>query len=602
MNQSPLRRVVAWVCAGALAVSACGGQKDRAPGASESAEAARGTSPPPSAAESTSASTASASPSTDKAVLSPEPKEAPQDLEAAADPGKNRQPVTGAVGGAPLAAMGQGRVGALGRDGSTRGYVGPSPARLAGPGAGPRPLGDVGVDGTGSEDYTRYEVNKLTLTSQDKLSTFAVDVDTASYSIVRRKIMERREVPAAAVRVEEFLNYFKYGYEGPGDDRPFAVHMEAAPSPYGNGRHLVRVAVQGKQVSKRERKAAHLVFLVDVSGSMGSPDKLPLAQRSLRILVDNLNEGDTVAMVTYAGATRVVLAPTRMDKKAEIYAAIDDLTSGGSTAMASGMELAYQLALKQVAPNAETRVIVLSDGDANVGNSTHEAILKTISGYVKEGVTLSTIGFGMGNYKDTMMEQLANKGNGNNYYIDSLSQAKRVFQQQLGGTLEVIAQDVKVQVEWNADAVKAYRLVGYENRDVADRDFRNDKVDAGEIGAGHAVTAVYEVELADGVATRAAAPSLGIVRIRAKKPRGQEASEWAYAFDGAMLRSSFAVASADFRWAVAVAGFAEILRQSPYADGWKIDTVLTIARGAQGQGNEERDEFIELVTRAKGVS
>jgi Ca-activated chloride channel homolog len=296
--------------------------------------------------------------------------------------------------------------------------------------------------------------------------------------------------------------------------------------------------------------------------------------------------------VTYAGSTRIVLEPTKMSEKASIYAAIDDLSAGGSTAMGSGLELAYDVAVKQVAPDAETRVIVLSDGDANVGRTTHEQILKTISGKVKEGVTLSTIGFGMGNYKDTMMEQLANKGNGNNYYIDSLSQAKRVFQEQLGGTLEVIAQDVKIQVDWNPKSVKTYRLVGYENRDIADDDFRNDKVDAGEIGAGHAVTAVYEVELAAD-----AEASLATVRIRAKKPRGQEAAEYAYPFASDQLRASFDLASPDFRFTAAVIGFAEILRKSPYADGWKIDTVLTVARGATPKGSEEREEFLKLVSK-----
>jgi Ca-activated chloride channel family protein len=579
MKNRHVRRTVTWICAGALAV-ACG--KRDAPTSQEAARDEKETStvagrpaepaPPPPAVTTTPGDTTTK---------------------------KNADPHAGA----PAMALEQGQMGAIGHgSGTGMGYGvgggGATRGRAGGPMApAKRPAPDMGGDdGRGSEDYAHYDVNKMTLSSEDHLSTFAVDVDTASYSIARRKILAGQKVPADAVRVEEFVNYFKYGYQGPGDGRPFAVHMEAAPSPYGSGRHLLRVAVQGKQVSKRERKKAHLVFLVDVSGSMSSSDKLPLAQRSLRILVDNLNEGDTVALVTYAGSTRVVLPPTGMDKKAEIYAAIDELSAGGSTAMGSGLELAYGIAVKQVAPDAETRVIVLSDGDANVGHTTHEQILKTIQGHVKEGVTLSTIGFGMGNYKDTMMEQLANKGNGNNYYIDSLSQAKRVFQEQLGGTLEVIAQDVKIQVDFNPKAVKAYRLVGYENRDIADQDFRNDKVDAGEIGAGHAVTALYEVELAE-----KAEPTLATVRIRAKKPRGTEAAEYAYAFDASKLRTSFADASADFRWVAAVAGFAEILRKSPYADGWKIDTVLTIARGAAGSGNEEREEFINLVTRAKDV-
>jgi Ca-activated chloride channel family protein len=444
-----------------------------------------------------------------------------------------------------------------------------------------------------TEDYAHNDVNRMTLVEEDRLSTFAIDVDTASYSIVRRKILEGAAVPPDAVRVEEFLNYFRYGYDGPTDDRPFAVHLEAAPSPLTPGRHILRVAVQGKSVAPAQRKPAHLVFLVDVSGSMSSNDKLPLARRSLRILVDNLNENDTVAMVTYAGATRIVLEPTRMTEKAKIYAAIDQLTPGGSTAMASGIELAYRLAGRSLSPDSTSRVIVLSDGDANVGNTTHEAILATIRGHVREGVTVSTVGFGMGNYKDKLMEQLADRGNGNAFYIDGLSQAKRVFQEQLGSMLEVIAQDAKIQVEMNPDAISAYRLIGYENRDIADKDFRNDKVDAGELGAGHSVTAVYEVELAAG-----SHGPLATVRLRAKKPRGVEASEYAYIFERAALRPTFEAASESFRFATAVMGFAEILRGSPYADGWTLAAVQKIARAATPPGNAEREELLELLGRA----
>jgi Ca-activated chloride channel family protein len=502
--------------------------------------------------------------------------------------------VGGEIGGtyaaAPKAAYGS--AAGYGVGGGRGGMRGVSASRryVMQPPAPPQP------DPQGSEAYDHHDVNKLTLTKDDHESTFAIDVDTASYTIARRKILEGSAVPTDAVRVEEFVNYFHYDYEGPGADRPFAVHMEAAPSPYSAGRYFLRVGVQGKTVAKRERKRSHLVFLVDVSGSMQSADKLPLAQRALRILVDNLNENDTVSLVTYAGATRVVLAPTNASERAKIESAIDELTAGGSTAMGSGLELAYDLAAKQLTPDSETRVIVLSDGDANVGNTTHEDILKTIHGHVKEGVTLSTVGFGMGNYKDNLMEQLADKGNGVSYYIDGLSEAKRVFQEKLAGTLEVIAQDVKIQVDFDPKVVTAYRLVGYENRDIRDQDFRDDKVDAGEIGAGHAVTAVYEVELAAGAQTN---PNLATVRIRAKKPRGKEAAEYTYPFARDLLRPSFDAASADFRFASAVVGFAEILRKSPYADGWTLDKVLSIARAAAPAANAERQEFLTLVGKAK---
>jgi len=453
------------------------------------------------------------------------------------------------------------------------------------------------IDATGGEDYKDYGKNPMVAAADDHLSTFAVDVDTASYAISRRKIMEGQLPPESAVRVEEFVNYFSYDYAGPtakgANAAPFAVHMDMAPSPFTKGRKILRVGVQAKKLSLRERKNANLVFLVDVSGSMQSADKLELAKRALRVLVDNLKDGDTVSLVTYAGSTRVVLPPTGLEKKAEIISALEDLRAGGSTAMASGMQLAYKLAAQTLTPNSLSRVIVLSDGDANIGNVSHHEMLKEIAGKVKEGVTMSTIGFGMGNYKDSLMEQLANKGNGNYFYIDGISQARRVFQEQLGGTLEVVAKDVKIQVDFDPEVVKNYRLIGYENRNVADRDFRNDKVDAGEIGAGHTVTAMYEVELR----REDAVPVT--VRLRAKKPKGSKASETAYAFSPQNSYASFDGASEDFRFATAVMGAAEILRGSEHAGSWNLDRVISIAKGASESHRSERQEFIALMERAR---
>ena len=448
--------------------------------------------------------------------------------------------------------------------------------------------------GQGSEDYKDYGKNPMVSTAEDHLSTFAVDVDTASYAIARRKLMSGQLPPQSAVRVEEFVNYFKYDFEGPAtNDAPFAVHMDMAPSPFSKERKLLRVGVQAKKLSLRERKNANLVFLVDVSGSMQSADKLELAKRALRILVDNLKDGDTVSLVTYAGSTRVVLPPTGLEKKGEIISALEDLRAGGSTAMASGMELAYGLAAQTLGPNSLSRVIVLSDGDANIGNTSHDAMLTSIAGKVKEGVTLSTIGFGMGNYKDTLMEQLANKGNGNYFYIDGMNQARRVFQEQLGGTLEVVAKDVKIQVDFDPDVVKRYRLVGYENRNVADKDFRNDKVDAGEIGAGHTVTAMYEVEL-----TREDAVPV-TVRLRAKTPKGTKAKETAYAFSPKQNFATFTAAPQDFQFASAVMGAAEILRGSEHAAQWSLDDVISIAKAAGDAHESERSEFISLMEQAR---
>ncbi len=458
----------------------------------------------------------------------------------------------------------------------------------------PSPAAGSATD-EGGESYHDWGKNPWVDTDQDHLSTFAADVDTASYTIARRKLEEGTLPPAAAVRVEEFVNYFRYSFAAPGPSSPFSVVMEAAPSPLAPGRHVVRVGVATKALSTLERKPASLVFLVDVSGSMSSPDKLGLAKQALRILTNNLTEADTVSLVTYAGSTRVVLEPT--NDRAKIMAALEDLVSAGSTGMASGIDLAYQQAMAGVRPGHIARVIVLSDGDANVGPHTHDDLLKIIAGRAKEGVTLSTIGFGMGNYKDELMEQLADKGNGNNFYIDSLDAAKRVFQEQLTANLEVVAKDVKLQVDFDPAMVARYRLVGYENRDVKDDDFRDDKVDAGEIGAGHQVTALYEVELtAKGKQARA---PLGSVRIRHKQPEGAQATEAAFPMAGGPA-ASFANASADFRFAFAAAAFADVLRGGQDAEHWSLADIREIAQLAAGD-SAERKELVGLIDRAIAI-
>jgi len=437
-------------------------------------------------------------------------------------------------------------------------------------------------------------VNPFVSAMEDRLSTFAIDVDTASYTLTRRHLLEGALPDREVVRVEELVNYFRYTYPEPTDGSPFAVHLDAAPSPFTPGRHLLRVGLQGRRLSITERKPAHLTFLVDVSGSMQSPDRLPLAKRALRMLVDNLRDGDTVALVTYAGDVRRVLGPTGMESKALIHAAIEDLTAAGSTSMSSGIELAYQEAMKTLDGTSVSRVIILSDGDANVGATSHEEILKRIRGRVKEGITVTTVGFGLGNYKDERMEQLADQGNGNHYYVDSLVAARRVFQEQLGGTLEVIAKDVKLQVEFDPAQVARYRLVGYENRNIADRDFRDDKVDAGELGSGHTVTALYELELKPG-----AGEGLATVRVRAKQPRGEKATESIHPFRATSLARSFEDARQDLRFATAVMGAAELLRRSPHADRWSLDTVRDIARASTPKGNAEREEFLALLEKAR---
>ena len=447
----------------------------------------------------------------------------------------------------------------------------------------------------GSERYKDYGVNPIVDASKDRLSTFAVDVDTASYAIARRKLEEGTLPPFQAVRAEEFLNYFEYAYKAP-EKGTFAVTSEAAPSPFAAGHHLVRVGVQARRVPDAQRKPVHLVYLVDVSGSMNGPDRIELAKKSLRILTGSLRPGDTVALSTYAGNVREVLAPTGVDQRAKILAAIDDLSAGGSTAMASGIELAYKLAEKTRVPGHVSHVVILSDGDANVGTTSHEEILKTIAAHKKEGITLSTIGFGSGNYQDVMMEQLADKGDGNYRYIDSEREARRVFGKQVSGMLEAVARDVKVQVEFDPSVVKEYRLLGYENRDVADKDFRNDKVDGGEVGSGHAVTAVYDVVL-----TRTDASPL-TVRLRAMPASGEGAAvETAFEMKAGDIAPSFAKTSDDFRFATAVAGFAEVLRKSPHAKGVRLVEVEQIAVDSAA-GRDDRLELVSLVRRARKLT
>jgi Ca-activated chloride channel homolog len=449
----------------------------------------------------------------------------------------------------------------------------------------------------GTESYKDHGVNPTVDPAKDRLSTFAIDVDTASYAIARRKLLEGGLPPYQAVRAEEFLNYFDYAYPAP-KQGPFAVHLAAAPSPFQKGHHLLRVGVQARRVEAKDRKPVHLVYLVDTSGSMQSEDKLGLAKKSLRLLTESLQQGDTVALCTYAGGARVVLQPTGVDQKGKIFSAIDDLAAGGGTAMASGIDNAYRLASQTLVPGHVSRVVVLSDGDANIGATSHDDILKMIEGYKDKGVTLSTVGFGNGNYKDTMMEQLADKGDGNYSYIDSEEQARRVFSQQVGGMLEVVAKDVKVQVDFDPAIVASYRLIGYENRDIADRDFRNDKVDAGEVGAGHAVTAMYDVVL------KSAASSPVVVRLRHKTPDAKKddaATETTYSMSPESVFASFDQAPQTFRFASAVTGFAEILRQSPHAKDYTLADVAQVAKSAAADARDQQ-EMVDLVKKATSLA
>jgi Ca-activated chloride channel family protein len=344
-----------------------------------------------------------------------------------------------------------------------------------------------------TDSFGAKDENDFRRATDDPLSTFSIDVDTASYSIVRRMIREGQRPPVGAVRIEELVNYFTYGYPEPSDGRPFSVTTEVAAAPWAPAHRLVRIGLKAKSIEARERAPDNLVFLIDVSGSMMTPDKLPLLVQSMKLLVDQLERKDRVSIVVYAGNTGLVLPPTSGDRRREIREALDRLSAGGSTNGGAGIELAYATARKSFISGGNNRVILCTDGDFNVGVSNQSELVERIEQHAKEGIFLSVLGFGLGNLKDDTMEKLADRGNGNYAYIDSLAEARKVLVQQAGGTLVTVAKDVKIQVEWNPAQVGAYRLIGYENRMLAAQDFNDDKKDAGEIGAGHSVTALYEV-------------------------------------------------------------------------------------------------------------
>ena len=465
------------------------------------------------------------------------------------------------------------------------------------PSVAPAPLAEAPPP-TDREGYAALDETGFVTPEAAPFSTFSIDVDTASYAISRRKLESGQMPDHASVRVEEFINALPYDYSTPVDDAPFAVHMEAAPHPFEDGHHILRVGIKGMEIDADERRPVHLTFLVDTSGSMQSPDKMGLVKQSLHYLVGQLEEGDTVALATYAGSVRRILGPTAVERNNRIHRAIDNLTASGSTAMNSGIQLAYDMAWDSFEGGEENRVIVLSDGDANVGPSSHTEILSTIRDYSNRGITLSTIGFGMGNYQDTMMEQLANQGDGNYYYIDRYEEARKVFGERLSGTLQTIARDVKIQVEFNPESVLSYRLIGYENRDIADRDFRNDRVDAGEIGVGHTVTALYDVVLAE-----EASSELATVRLHNKVPGADRpAVEWSTAFTGRFLHKRFSQASDNFKMAFCAGTFAELLRNSPYVAEIDYADLANLLETSMRSRVEEDTELLGLVEIADRLS
>jgi len=471
------------------------------------------------------------------------------------------------------------------------------------------------------ENYAHFEDGSVLRVAEHPVSTFSIDVDTGSYSNVRRFLKGGALPRQDAVRVEEMINYFDYAYAPPRDrGRPFSVHTELAPAPWNARTHLLRIGLQGWTPDLSKGGGAlppsNLVFLVDVSGSMQSQDKLPLVKSSLRLLVNELDARDRIGLVVYAGASGVVLEPTPGDRKAKILSALDRLEAGGSTNGAAGIQLAYAMAQQGWVRGGINRVLLATDGDFNVGTVNFEQLKDLVEDRRKSGVALSTLGFGTGNYNDHLMEQLADAGNGNYTYVDGLTEARRALVQMCAATLQTIARDVKIQVEFNFAAVSEYRLIGYENRALQREDFNNDAIDAGDIGAGHSVTALYEIALRGSGGERiedlrygardaleANPAELAFLRLRYKAPDGDVSKLIEQPITRAGIVRDIAQASESLRFAAAVSAFGQILRGGRYTERYGYDDVLKLARGARGDDAQGwRGEFMQLVDLAKGLA
>lgn len=462
-----------------------------------------------------------------------------------------------------------------------------------------------------TEDYSTINENIFHDALKNPLSTFSIDVDAASYSNVRRFITSGQRPPQDAVRVEEMINYFDYDYAQPDGEHPFSINTEISTAPWNDKHKLVHIGLQGRDIPKQDLPASNLVFLIDVSGSMSDENKLPLLKTSFKMLTKELREQDRIAIVVYAGAAGCVLPSTSGANQRAILDALDNLQAGGSTAGGAGIRLAYAIAKENFIEGGNNRVILATDGDFNVGESSNGGMERLIEEKRKEGVFLTALGFGMGNYKDSKMEILADKGNGNYFYIDTILEAQKALVKEFGGTLFTIAKDVKLQVEFNPARVKAYRLIGYENRLLNDEDFNDDKKDAGELGSGHSVTALYEV-IPVGVnskfskvddlkyqkvkqeVTPATSNEILTVKFRYKKPTGSTS----HLIEHPLLDKSVNLnqTSDNFKWSAAVAGFGMLLRESEYVKDYHYEDVVQLAQQARGIDKEGyRAEFIRLV-------
>lgn len=484
-------------------------------------------------------------------------------------------------------------------------------AKIAAPAVAPMPLAEP----ADRERYQAIERHGIQRVAEAPVSTFSIDVDTGSYSNLRRMLNAGQLPPHDAVRVEELVNYFPYRYPLPQGDAPFAVDTEIAPTPWNPRSLLLRVGIQAADPAKQALPPANLVFLVDVSGSMNSPDKLPLLQNALKLFVAQLRPQDRVALVTYASGTRVVLEPTAGDRKAAITAAIDGLIPGGATAGAAGIDLAYRMAEQGFVEHGINRILLATDGDFNVGITRFETLKDRVAERRKSGIALSTLGFGGGNYNDQLMEQLADAGDGAYRYVDSLAEAQKVLVDEFTSTLATVASDVKIQLEFNPAQVAEYRQIGFENRKLRREDFANDKVDAGEIGAGHRVTALYEITLAGqpgaieplrygqraATPERAASGELAFLRLRYKPAHGAASRLLEVPLARTLIRSQ---GSDDFRFAAAVAAFGQRLGDGGrYLGDFDFAAIGALAAAARGDDRYgHRGEFLNLVRLAGSLA
>ena len=491
--------------------------------------------------------------------------------------------------------LGMTLMGACGYDNHMKGYYGESMYDTA------TYESDVQEAPQENIDENGVQTNPWVDVAEESTSTFSADVDTGSYTLARRMLLEGSLPEASTVRTEEFINYFSYDDVGPDTSLPFSVDLESAPSAFGDADdiQLLRIGIQADSIPMEERDPANLVFLLDVSGSMSSPDKLGLVKYAMNNLVDKLSPDDTIGIVVYAGAEGIVLPPTAVSEKSVILDALESLRAGGGTNGEAGIRAAYQMAEEAFRSDGINRVILCSDGDMNVG-LTGNALIELIEEFRDKDIFLTTLGVGMGNYQDELMEQLADHGNGNYAYIDSPNEALRVLGDNLVSTLQVVAKDLKIQVHFDPKSVERWRLIGYENRVLANEDFENDAVDAGDVGAGHSVTALYELDLTE----NPSGGNLARVLMRYKEPTADESTEHDFILTADDRNESFEGSTPSLRMAAAVAEFGEILRGSEHSIGKRFDDVLNIAETAisEGEVSTIEEEFLSLISIAQELS